>query len=690
MRILVRSLLFVALAISFLIAVGMRFGNEDLFLAFSAGRDTLGGFLAQPDRWSFNTAGKIWIDQSWLSHLTFYVSYLFAGELGPVLLKALLLAGCLVVCYLWCTRMRVTPNISLVCLILGTASIAPLLQIRAENFGMLYFILLTGLLSAGLTGWWVPVASVLVFGLWVNSHGSFMLGLVLIGARALAEPLLQLVLGRSGVSGAVSFPGDWKRWGLTFLAAVAVAAFVNPYGPESLLVPFRQLTAAPITTRSGDWVPLIPALFQGRGFLDRLDVWPFVILCFVTISALAAMMISNGSRATFRRLTKDAAPETVFVALVAAVAVLPLAFRFRRMILFAALALVPVCALFLTAFTQWVTERLSAARQGKTAASQAHIPRYIGLLAAVGLVLVLGLKFYESTVIPYKPGNPLRKNRALVSQLMSFDTYSMDVAEFMRTNNLSGRVFVSWGMSNLLLFKYPSVKVFMDCRDQSIYGNEIIETYFDILDSDPGNVDSAVGLLEEYGVELVLLDTGSRDFGFATRLMQTKKWICIYTDEDVILLASVQSPAGRTVLSTGCSHGFSYSRPGVRVFSEAVCSFFTKGSLSPPLLDQLKALARRHPDANLYSLITVGINGGPGCLNSETKKYLAGELSRLSTRDYMVPGGATAVIGSIIRILSILDSDSTACGSHGHMPYKRMMRLWESVLDGLRARYQGY
>jgi len=31
--------------------------------------------------------GKIWVDQSWLTHLIYYLSYSMLDDLGPVLLK---------------------------------------------------------------------------------------------------------------------------------------------------------------------------------------------------------------------------------------------------------------------------------------------------------------------------------------------------------------------------------------------------------------------------------------------------------------------------------------------------------------------------------------------------------------------------------------------------------------------------
>ncbi len=131
---LTRLLLAAGLVISMLIAWGMRFLNEDLYVALCSGRDTLHGLLGTPNQWSFNTGDEVWVDQAWLSHLTYYLSYLAMGDAGPVLLKGLLLGSCLWMLYGHCRRSGCSPEACLIALTLATLSLAPFAQVRAENF----------------------------------------------------------------------------------------------------------------------------------------------------------------------------------------------------------------------------------------------------------------------------------------------------------------------------------------------------------------------------------------------------------------------------------------------------------------------------------------------------------------------------------------------------------------------------
>ncbi len=249
--------LFLCVVISGLIAWTMPFTNEDLFLALCAGRDIFAGRLAAPDQWCFSASGIVWVDHSWLSHLIYYLSYRWLEDLGPVLLKAALLSASLGLLYFRCRALSVPPGISMIALTLGTLSLAPFLKIRAENFGMFYFVLLTTILTLPPSqGKWRYPASLLVLGVWSNGHGSFMLGFLLIGLRFLVT-LLYRMEAKRGESAAAELlheqSQDVSWWAVTLALSVPIMAFANPYGPENLSMLSPQYVAKPITDLWIDW-----------------------------------------------------------------------------------------------------------------------------------------------------------------------------------------------------------------------------------------------------------------------------------------------------------------------------------------------------------------------------------------------------------------------------------------------------
>ena len=362
MKYWIRTSLVSCLGISFLIALGMRFLNEDLLVALCSGQDTLAGLLGKPDQWSFTMPGKIWVDQSWLTHLIYYLSYSMLEDLGPVLLKGLLLTLCLVVLYLRCRSQGAGVEATVTVLVLGTLALAPFLEIRAENFGVLYFLVFAGLLTTPASwGRWRQAGCLAILAVWCNSHGSFLLGLVLLGLRVVVEilcsskslaALLRSYSFQANTSTALpngskaSMPPsniedahefDVLGWLVTWVVSVAIVVFFNPYGPANALLPFRQLSASQMTSQSADWIPLLDwNQFWQHGFLQPLDVTPFLLLLVITVGLVAAALVSGGIREMLdRRFAGELRPEVLMEVLIPLL-LLVMAFRFRRMILFAA------------------------------------------------------------------------------------------------------------------------------------------------------------------------------------------------------------------------------------------------------------------------------------------------------------------------------------------------------------------
>lgn len=211
------------------IGVTERYVNEDLFLAFAAGREILKGNLVVHDHWSFTAEGRVWVNQAWLSHLILFLSYDLLGPAGPVALKVVLLAACLWLVFLRCRSLGASPELSLACICAGTLAAAPFLGIRPENFGVFFFLLFTSLLTMNR----VPAIArrlgvPLLLILWSSSHGSFMLGIGLLGVKA------ALVTVRSfrsrKTAGTSEDPASPVEWWILTAASIAAVAVVTPFG----------------------------------------------------------------------------------------------------------------------------------------------------------------------------------------------------------------------------------------------------------------------------------------------------------------------------------------------------------------------------------------------------------------------------------------------------------------------------
>ena len=452
----VRFIRRLALLLSLVVAFGIAWGNwnanEDLYMSLCAGRDVLHGKLGTPDDWSFVTDNKVWVNQGWLGDAVLFFSYKLLRESGPVLVKGLILLGCLIVLLFRCRRLGIPFEIAVVATTFGTLAIAPLWTIRAEIFAAMWFVFLGGLLTApGTAGLSRCAGSLGMLVFWSNSHGSFILGFAMIGVRALV-PLVRrgldaLVHSSVGSSQTKDQPreaerfvetnayrSDARRWMLTWAISVPAMAFMNPYGVANLQMPFQQVNAEIWTT----WVPFLAASHKIRGSfqggpLSWLAIVPFLNRDVnLSCSAIALPFLNRFRRARHPIQGTVRITEFLIVALV-----LCLALRWGRAAIFAALALVPSIALLIHFWAEelkgWVD----------TTASTTHGRGLLWITPVVCLTF-LGLvttAFLERTLPPLVEKNPLLPPSSIAERL--FGMYWGDahrIPNFLKNNSIKGRV----------------------------------------------------------------------------------------------------------------------------------------------------------------------------------------------------------------------------------------------------------
>lgn len=182
------------------------------------------------DPFSYSFAGQPWTTHEWLSEVLMALAFRTGGWGGVMALTAAAaaLAAALVAGYL---RPRLGLVALTVTLLLGLACLAPGLLARPHVLAFPVLAAWTiGLLRARDAGRGPSLLLLPLMLVWANLHGSFVLGLALIGPFALEA----LIEGRARPWPVV------RTWGLFGLAALA-AATVTPHGPEGLLFPFQLM-----------------------------------------------------------------------------------------------------------------------------------------------------------------------------------------------------------------------------------------------------------------------------------------------------------------------------------------------------------------------------------------------------------------------------------------------------------------
>ncbi len=322
-----------------------------------------------------------------------------------------------------------------------------------------------------------------------------------------------------------------------------------------------------------------------------------------------------------------------------------LAFRFGRFVLFSALTLVPSAAFFL----QTLVTHLRQLDKGMH--RSARTEKILTVVAGCGLTGLMVFLCWRVAVVPYLPGNPCRPARPVMRELMSFDSFSRPLAEFMKAHRLGDRVLSGWSLSPYLMWRVPEIRLFMDTRDQSYYPTSVFRDYFTIMGIVPAPDFEALKLLDRYEVETVVLSTGPIDFELATRLMQSKRWACLYTDPYAILLVRSDAPRFRNMLETAHLKGLRFPDAPTRTLSEATLSHFLLGKIRPDLVNALKEQALRAPWPNYYALICWGSDDPRKCFMRETTGFLVSEANRLSKVSPFFSNGAEQVTESLTTLL---------------------------------------
>lgn len=271
--------LFTAAVVLFGFRLGARpIGDNSMFTHLRTGIDMArSGSIPRSDPYSFTALHHRWVVQSWLPEWTYGWAYRLGGYKLVVFEQALLVAflAWLVVRLARAGSPLRTALAGITAVGVGTSLWTP----RPLLFGLICMALMILVVERRRSPWLlVPVVW-----LWVNSHGSFPLGLAWLGARAVGEGL------------------EWRAWPRETLRYVGwfvvglVVSVLNPLGARLLTFPltlgekraaFQNIVEwkSPDFSRGGGYFALaflglaLVLLMRARiGWRDVLPVAAFIV-----------------------------------------------------------------------------------------------------------------------------------------------------------------------------------------------------------------------------------------------------------------------------------------------------------------------------------------------------------------------------------------------------------------------------
>ncbi len=191
-------------------------------------------FIRQ-DLFSFTAAGAPWMNHEWLAELPFYAAWRLGGARGlyilTLLLVEMIMFGVFGLALRRSRNLVASTTLAMVGTLLATVSFGP----RTLLFGWLCLLVELAILQLSQTCpqylWLLPF----LFAVWVNTHGSWMIGLVV---------YVLFVLGRAvSVERSYLFSSGLTARALKYYLGagfLSVASlFVNPYGWRLVTYPFN-------------------------------------------------------------------------------------------------------------------------------------------------------------------------------------------------------------------------------------------------------------------------------------------------------------------------------------------------------------------------------------------------------------------------------------------------------------------
>jgi hypothetical protein len=320
--------------------------------------------------------------------------------------------------------------------------------------------------------------------LWVNLHGGFAIGLLLLLIALISTGLDRITPTRFGVP-----PSGSPKLGLGTIAAgagmAAAAVSLNPNGPLMLAYPFKTVSIGVLQDYIQEW--------QSPNF-HSLELQPFLWMLLLTLAFLAL----SPEAPNWRELLSVSA--FAYLGFLAA----------RNIALFALVAL-PILTKHMSMTLQtWFPSRAPANQLPARTAQAVNVLLLVLLVAAAGLKSII----------------PMSRS---ANETAIRDQTPVAAAAYLLEARPPGPLLNSYNWGSYVIWAlYPHYLSFVDGRTD-LFDDEILQEYLQLWRADPGWED----ILSRWGLKTALLEPEAP----ITRELLLAGWRILYQDPQAVVLS---------------------------------------------------------------------------------------------------------------------------------------------------------
>jgi tetratricopeptide (TPR) repeat protein len=410
------------------------------------------------DPFSYTFRGEEWVDFEWLFQAVIYPIYQLGGFGGLITFKIIIILLTFMIIFFTCRevdkgRKWLSIITLFIALLIARGGFLVRPQIVSLLFLSLYLYLLALHRGERITSRHLILFLLPIHILWVNVHGSFLLGIFLVGAYAIGS-FVPLALSHYRDLKPVLRDKRFQNFLLLGILLI-LASLVNPYTYRIFLIPLETARAQETLRGILEWVPSLDPRLLGVLTADP-TMW------FRALFLIGAISFFLVWRDNLKRI-EDVLIFAVFSFM---------AFKYLRFIVPFALAAAPI-----------IVNNLSQVRW------RVRKWRWLRLVPLL-IIIAFSINDMRTLIKRERLGFGVWRN------------YPETTVNFLKEHDVTGRIFNTYGYGGYLIWHlWPAIPVFIDGRTPIVYD----EDFFWLYTSAYQQRVIWEKIVKRYGIEIVLL-----------------------------------------------------------------------------------------------------------------------------------------------------------------------------------------